>query len=67
MRATTKRDNLDNCITVNRKELARVLGIGADTAEKIGEAAGAVVRFGRLKRYNIAKVREYVDNISQYD
>ena len=51
-------------LTVNLRELAELLGMGKITADKIGERAGAVVRIGRLKRYNLQKVRAYIDSIS---
>lgn len=54
-------------LTVNRNELAEILGMGKDTADKIGERAGAVIRIGRLKRYNLQKVRAYLDSISTDD
>lgn len=55
---------LNNRLTVNTVELAELLGMGREAAETVGREAGAVVRVGRLKRYNVAKVEAYLDRIA---
>lgn len=50
-------------ITVSAPELAEMLSVGRATADKIGTAAGAVVRIGRLKRFNVDKVKIYLSTL----
>lgn len=39
-------------------------GIGKNTMRKLAEEAGAVVKIGRRWLFNVAKVDEYMDNLS---
>ena len=48
-------------ITVSAPELAEMLSVGRATADRIGTEAGAVVRIGRLKRFNVDKVKRYIN------
>lgn len=51
-------------ISVDIKGLMDMCGVGRNTAYQIGEDAGAVIRIGRRKLYNVKKVQEYIDGIS---
>lgn len=55
----------DNKITVDINGLQAMLSIGKNTAAEIGEKAGAVIRIGRRKLYNVKKIQEYMDGLSQ--
>ena len=54
----------DNKIMVDINELQGMLSIGRHTAKKMAEEAGAVVRIGRRKLYNIEKVKIYIDSLT---
>lgn len=64
MRKTTNID-CDNKIAVDINGLQALLSVGRCTADEIGEKAGAVVRVGRRKLYNVEKVKAYFSNISE--
>ena len=57
--------SLEHRLTVNTDELSNMLGMGREAAETIGRKAGAIIRVGRLKRYNVAKVTEYLNRIAE--
>jgi hypothetical protein len=52
-------------IAVNTDELMEIVGVGKNTAYKIGEDAGAVIRIGRRKLYNLSKIQAYLDSITE--
>ena len=52
-------------IAVNTEELMEIVGVGKNTAYKIGEDAGAVIRIGRRKLYNLSKIQAYLDSITE--
>lgn len=52
----------DNKITVDINGLQAMLSVGRNTANEIGEKAGAVIRIGRRKLYNVNKVQAYIDS-----
>lgn len=58
----------DNCerLLVNINELCSLLSLGVGTSKKIAELANARVDLGSAKivRYNVAKIREYLEMIS---
>lgn len=54
------RDDSVNKIAVDINELKIMLSVGRDSAAAIGEKAGAVIRVGRRKLYNVQKVSEYM-------
>lgn len=64
MRKTTSVMN-DNMITVNMAQLQAMLGVGRNTADKIGKESGAVIHIGRRKLFNVSKIQKYLDNISE--
>lgn len=49
---------------VNTRDLANMLSIGTINASKVGEQAGAVVRIGNRKLYNVQKVRTFLESQS---
>ena len=55
----------DHKITVDINGLQAMLSIGKNTADEIGKEAGAVVRIGKRKLYNVAKVQAYIDCITE--
>lgn len=63
MRKTTNID-CDNKITVDINGLQALLSLGRCTADEIGEKAGAVVRVGRRKLYNVEKIKKYINDLS---
>ncbi len=54
----------DHKIAVDVKELMAMLSCGRNTADKVGETAGAVIRIGNRKLYNVKKVESYIDSIT---
>lgn len=63
MRKTNEQRN-ENAIAVNMDQLQAMLGVGRNTADKIGKDAGAVMHVGRRKLFNVGKVQRYLDRIS---
>lgn len=55
----------DNKITVDINGLRSMLCVGRNTAAEVGEKAGAVVRLGRRKLYNVKKIEMYMDKITE--
>lgn len=51
-------------LAVGIKELQQMLGLGRVNADAIGEKAGAVIRVGTRKLYNVEKVEEYLNSIT---
>ena len=64
MRKTTNTET-ENKITVDINGLQAMLSIGRNTAAEIGEKAGAVIRVGRRKLYNVRKIEEYMNKLSE--
>lgn len=58
----TKHKNSYYKIMVDIKGLQDMLSCGRSSADQIGESAGAVIRIGRRKLYNIQKIESYLDN-----
>lgn len=54
----------DKRITVDINGLQAMLSVGKNTAADIGEKAGAVVRIGRRKLYNVELVENYMRGIT---
>ena len=52
-------------LTVNSRELEKMLGCGRRAARKIGEAAGARVQSGQRVLWSVAKIREYLDRVAE--
>lgn len=47
-------------ILVNTRELAGLLSIGYNNAADVGERAGAIVKIGNRKLYNVEQIKRYV-------
>ena len=52
-------------VAVGVNELMELLSVGKNSAGKIGEEAGAVIRVGRRKLYNVKRIQEYMDSITE--
>lgn len=61
----TKIVETNNNIAVGVDQLQAMLGVGRNTADKIGKDAGAVIHIGRRKLFNVSKIQKYLDNISE--
>jgi hypothetical protein len=55
----------DNKIAVDINGLQGMLSVGKNTAADIGEKAGAVIRIGRRKLYNVKKVEAYIEHLTE--
>lgn len=64
MRATSKAI-VEKKITVDTVELQQILSTGRSKAVEIGTAAGARLKAGRLVLWNVKKIQEYIDSISE--
>ena len=49
-----------NLLLVNLEELCVLLSCGRRTAEKVGALAKAEVRIGRIRRWNVQKLQEFL-------
>lgn len=65
MRATLKDANVKDKKMVDTTELQRMLCCGRKTAVDIGTAAGARIQQGRRVFWNVKKVQQYLDAISE--
>lgn len=61
----TKDFNETNSIAVDIDKLQAMLGVGKNTADKIGKDAGAVIHVGRRKLFNVRKVQAYIDRLAE--
>ena len=52
-------------VAVGIDDLMELLSLGKNCAGKIGEEAGAVIRVGRRKLYNVKRIQEYMDSITE--
>lgn len=52
-------------IAVDIVALQAMLSVGRKSAAEIGENAGAVIRVGRRKLYNVEKVKRYMDSLTE--
>ena len=64
MNKTTVVEN-DNKIAVDVAGLMAMLSCGKSTANKIGEEAGAVIRIGRRKLFNVEKIKEHMNKLTE--
>lgn len=66
MRATrATRNQKRELILVNTLGLQEILSCGRASAVDVGTKAGARVQFGRTVKWNVRKVQEYIDSISE--
>lgn len=54
-----------NPMYLNAERLAEALDCSRLTATRIGIAAGAKVKFGRCARYNVEKIKEYLEGLTE--
>lgn len=55
----------NNNMAVGIDQLQAMLGVGKNTADKIGKDAGAVIHIGRRKLFNVSKVQAYLDQAAE--
>lgn len=65
MRATKARGNTEKQMLVDTNGLQEMLCAGRPAAVKIGTDAGARVQSGRRVFWNVRKVQQYIDTISE--
>lgn len=65
MNATRKSELNNQRKTVDTFELQSMLGCGRKGAVDIGTAAGARVQIGRRVFWNVKKVQQYLDAVSE--
>lgn len=54
-------------ILVSLKELQSLCSCGRVAAEKIGKESGATIRVGRRVLYNLEKVKEYINSVTEIE
>ena len=52
-------------IAITIHELMEIMSCGRATAAKIGENAHASINFGKRKLYNLDKIQEYINSITE--
>ena len=66
MRKTTSYSStFSDALSVDTAGLQKMLNSGRQTATQIGMAAGAKIYVGRRVLWNVAKIRKYLDEISE--
>lgn len=55
----------DNKMAVDINGLQAMLSVGRNTADEVGVKAGAVIRLGKRKLYNVKKIEAYLDNLTE--
>lgn len=65
MKKTDRATNWGDAVCVDALALSKILGCGRVTAAKVGKEAHARVQIGRRVLYNVRKIRDYVDGISE--
>lgn len=65
MRATRTKGKAENQMLVDTNGLQEMLSAGRPAAVKIGTEAGARVQSGRRVFWNVRKVQQYIDAISE--
>lgn len=65
MKSKIRTEINDNTILIDTKTLPMLTQSGRDTSIKIGTLAGAKVKIGKSVLWNVAKIKEYIDDISQ--
>ena len=69
MTSTTKQENtrISDKLAVDAIELQTLLSCGRHTAEKIGMKAEARIKIGKRVLWNVGRLRDYLDSISDGD
>lgn len=65
MNATSKTESMAERRTVDTAGLQAMLSSGRKTAVEIGTAAGARIQVGRRVLWNVRKVQQYLDSVSE--
>lgn len=65
MRATRAKGKVENQMLIDTNGLQEMLSAGRPAAIKIGTDAGARVQSGRRVFWNVRKVQQYIDAISE--
>lgn len=52
-------------IAVNIDQLQNMLGVGKNTATKVGTEAKATIHIGKRKLYNVKKIQAYLDQMAE--
>ncbi len=52
-------------VTVDTEKLQGLLMVGRNMAIKIGTDAGAKIKVGRRVLWNVGKIQEYIDSMSE--
>ncbi len=65
MRTTRAKGKVENQMLVDTNGLQEMLSAGRPAAVKIGTEAGARVQSGRRVFWNVRKVQQYIDAISE--
>ena len=60
-----KERTTDNPLYLNAESLAAALDCGRLTADRIGKAAGAKVKIGGCARYNVEKIKAYLNQLAE--
>ena len=63
-KTNSKGSDLTTYYSVNTATLVEKLDCGKATAVKIGEKAGAKIRMGKRVLWNVSKILQYLDEIS---
>ena len=61
MYRTARTENTEKML-VDMKELRTILSCGRTTAERIAESAGASIKIGKRRLYNVKKIESYLEN-----
>lgn len=58
-------ETVNQKLAVDTSELRTMLSCGRDTAVKVGTEAGARIQIGKRVLWNVDKVREHLNSISE--
>lgn len=64
MHKRSENKNFADCKAVSTKELASLLNVGINSARKFGDEAGAKVKIGRRTVWNLSKIQNHLDMMS---
>lgn len=57
-------DNKIKPITVDAKGVMELFGVGKNGAYKLGKEAGAEIKYGGRRLYNVEKIERFLENIA---
>ena len=67
MRKTSSFNNVSNSLSVDTRGLQAILNCGRGTATEIGTRAGARIKVGRRVLWNVTKVQNYINSLSDQE